>query len=238
VEIEHQAPKRKRAALAAQIEREILADQFAVKPQRSPLCFTCGREFTKAESRFCSDRCRDVFDNGAPPFDADYASKINPRRYRLPIGRHGFPIDCANCRRQFVSKGWRCCSVECERSYRLKQELADQPFRTIKRKCAECGGDIPNWRNGRRVSKATQFCSRRCKDRNGKNARMTVREVNPALTPKTAKKYPKMGVRKRSNSTDRARRHRLSTDNECWALGSGLRAQNRGERQCRRQNAN
>jgi hypothetical protein len=31
-----------------------------------------------------------------------------------------------------------------------------------KRKCQSCGVNIPNWRKGRRVSKATRFCSDRC----------------------------------------------------------------------------
>jgi hypothetical protein len=36
----------------------------------------------------------------------------------------------------------------------LDAELADDPFRAVKRACLECGGPIANWRNGRRVSKA------------------------------------------------------------------------------------
>jgi len=32
-----------------------------------------------------------------------------------------------------------------------------------KRKCHQCGGDIPRWRNGRLVSKATRFCTPKCK---------------------------------------------------------------------------
>jgi hypothetical protein len=40
----------------------------------------------------------------------------------------------------------------------------------VKRKCErpECGRQIPNWRNGRRVSKATRFCSDECRWRHAK----------------------------------------------------------------------
>jgi len=94
-----------------------------------PRCFTCGREFTLKPStgddnthRFCHPRCREAFDNGAPPFDPNYASKNNPRWYSLPIGPQGFYINCAGCGCRFDSKGLRCCSPECERRYRDRQE--------------------------------------------------------------------------------------------------------------------
>ena len=56
----------------------------------------------------------------------------------------------------------------CERAYRHKRELdvdlAHDPFRVVKRECQ--GQAVPmifwNWRNGRRVSSATKFCSPRC----------------------------------------------------------------------------
>jgi len=175
------------------IEREILADD---RPQHTTAkCFCCGREFIPKPStgddnthRFCSTRCREAFDDGMPPFDPLYASKNNPRWYSLPMGRRGFLITCRGCSRVFDSTGLRCCSVECERKSRRKEqieaELKDNPFRAIKRKCEQCDNDIPNWRNGRRVSKATRFCSPRC----GKNARMAPGGLNPVLGRETAKK--------------------------------------------------
>ena len=87
------------------------------------------------------------------------------------MGRHGFLIDCAGCGKRFDSKGLRCCSPACERSLgdrrkteRLKIEagVEYQSRLGAKRKCEGCGGDIPNWRKGRRVSKATRFCSPSC----------------------------------------------------------------------------
>jgi hypothetical protein len=74
-------------------------------------CFSCGRPFTyrdpKADGtsgRFCSDPCREWFDAGNPPY-----APIG-RLYGLPIGTHGFVINCAACGGDFDSKGLRCCS--------------------------------------------------------------------------------------------------------------------------------
>jgi hypothetical protein len=162
--------------LAAAIERELLAPKRP-KSAPTPECFACGREYTPgstggdASTRFCHERCRSAFDNGLPPYDPFYADKRNPRWYSLPMGRHGFLIDCAGCGKRFDSKGQRCCSIECERSLgerrqiqRLKAEAGIEFESKLgpKRKCEGCGGDIPRWRNGRAVSKATRFCSPSC----------------------------------------------------------------------------
>jgi hypothetical protein len=85
-------------------------------------------------------------------------------------GPVGWIIECAGCGKEFDSRGLRCCSTDCERRY-LKRCENEQLMaavgmeRPVKRKCEApgCGRDIPNWRNGRRVSKATRFCSSRCK---------------------------------------------------------------------------
>lgn len=150
--------------LAAAIKADLLAERTAVKKAQE--CFTCGRPFLNPHSRFCHERCREAFDAGLGPYDPDYASKNNPRWYSLPMGPRGFMITCKGCNRPFDSVGLRCCSIECDRKHRLNLEVADHPFRIEKRKCESCGGDIPNWRKGRRVSKAVRFCSRRCGDQN------------------------------------------------------------------------
>jgi hypothetical protein len=61
------------------------------------------------------------------------------------------------------------------RKQELDVELADDPFRAVKRACLECGGPITNWRNGRRVSKATKFCQPSCQRKAAKNAGGLVR---------------------------------------------------------------
>jgi endogenous inhibitor of DNA gyrase (YacG/DUF329 family) len=134
-------------------------------------CFICGRSFVHGGDgsfgRLCSARCRKYFDTGGAlyePLDTD-------RFYSLPKSKQGFLIPCRGCGKQFDSKGLRCCSTECERIYRERQErlagMLEAP--APKRKCLECGGNIPRWRNGRQVSAATKFCSNRC----GQKARRT-----------------------------------------------------------------
>jgi hypothetical protein len=143
-----------------------LAAKVEAKPQQSTReCFTCGRSYIGGVHRFCSENCQAAFDNGLPPY-----APLDPRKfYSLPI-----PIQCCGCNRQFDSKGLRCCSPDCERAYRqredLEAELISDPFRAVKRKCEGCGSDIPNWRRGRRVSAKTRFCSRRCGDENRRRA--------------------------------------------------------------------
>jgi hypothetical protein len=137
--------------------------------------------------RFCSPRCREWYDNGNSSYDQHYASKNNPLWYTwrsisastrvsahdarpMPMGPHGFIIACAGCGKNFDSKGLRCCSADCERQYRERKdnaavmaEVGMEPAST-KRKCENpgCGKSIPKWRNGKRVSKSTRFCSQAC----------------------------------------------------------------------------
>jgi hypothetical protein len=116
----------KTATLARIIERDLLTEDIA-RPE-APRCFACGRPYLPKppsgddSTRFCSTRCREAYDAGLPAHDPDYASKSNPRWYSLPMGRHGFLINCGGCGRTFDSKGLRYCSTECERNYRQREE--------------------------------------------------------------------------------------------------------------------
>jgi hypothetical protein len=155
-------------------------------PQKIFTCFSCGQSMIYRgpqgddSGRFCSSRCRDWFDAGNPPYDSHYASKSNPLWYGLLMGQHGFLINCASCSKKFDSKGLRCCSIECERRCREREGnaavMAEVGMEAAaKRPCEACGGPIPNWRNGRRVSKATRFCSPACRRR--QSARITDLDV-------------------------------------------------------------
>jgi hypothetical protein len=183
----------KRVRLAAAIERDIL-DRNARPTHHSPTCLGCGRSYKGRDDRFCSPTCRAGFDLGLPA----YAPADLERCYGLPKGPHGFWIQCAHCRRRFDSRGLRCCSAECDRDLRLKREidaeLADDPFRVIKRKCECCGGPIPNWRKGRKVSTATKFCSSRCRDRHRRNANLAPDSPQADLPRETARKWPETGA--------------------------------------------
>ena len=105
-------------------------------------------------------RCQEWFDNGNPPIT------------ELRRTAHGFEIKCAGCGKDFESKGLRCCSDNCERRYVERQrnlgimaEVGIEP--AAKKHCAAsgCTNTIPKWRNGRRVSSTTRFCSDRCSRR-------------------------------------------------------------------------
>jgi hypothetical protein len=85
----------------------------------------------------------------------------------------------------------------CERAYRHKRELdvdlAHDPFRVVKRECQ--GQAVPmifwNWRNGRRVSSATKFCSPRCQHKAARKAETLRSEGQAVLNVQTAKKRPR-----------------------------------------------
>ena len=86
------------------------------------------------------------------------------------------------------SRGLRCCSTDCERTYRERRdnltvmaEVGIEP--SAKRICARagCNARIPQWRNGRQVSSKTRFCSPRCQ-RSARNSQ------NPISNADTMKK--------------------------------------------------
>jgi hypothetical protein len=88
-------------------------------------------------------------------------------------GSTGWVIECFGCGAEFDSKGSRCCSAECERRYRERREneqlMAEAGMdKPLKRRCAQCGGNIPTWRNGRRVQERVRFCSQKCQRRHAK----------------------------------------------------------------------
>jgi hypothetical protein len=180
----HNSVKTKLQRLARQ-----LLDWKPLARVDAPECFTCGRGYHRGDGRFCSPRCRHGFDDGFSPYE---------RReiiYSMPKSGDGFRIECANCKRPFTSKGLRCCSTECERIFRQREErkrdLADIPFRSPRPPCESCGGPIPKWRKGRLVSNATRFCSPRCQKR--KRSDLGLRRQNQLSGAQTAKKCPHNG---------------------------------------------
>ena len=158
----------KTSDIARVLKRDLLRvdDRAAVDIAR---CFSCGCSMTYRGSRFCGDRCREAFDNGGRPFSPSRIVYCDRAGDEMKATTTGFRIRCGCCEKEFDSKGLRCCSVECERGYRERQEnlaamaeVGIQP--TAKRRCEQCGGTIPKWRGGRQVSRVTRFCSRRCRE--------------------------------------------------------------------------
>jgi hypothetical protein len=194
----------------------LLADRNRVDTDRGDVvaCRVCSYSFRNKGRRgelngnFCSMRCQDWYDAGNP-------APSNPLNYAVPLRDYvviagppslkigsssyggigiemrstsgGFTIRCASCRREFESKGLRCCSTECERSYRERQEnlavMAEVGIEpAFKRRCAnpECRARIPTWRKRRKVSSLTRFCSPKC-------ARKARTAIDPFFVAETIK---------------------------------------------------
>jgi hypothetical protein len=163
---------------AQRLAEAILADH--VRPTTSHNivpCFVCGHTFVyhgrrgELNGRFCSLRCQDCYDAGNEPIGEETIYRWRDGK-PMRKGAKAFYIDCANCRKKFESLGIRCCSTECERSYCERQEnlavMAEAGIEpAAKRKCVGpgCDASIPNWKKGRRVSKAVRFCSEKCSKR-------------------------------------------------------------------------
>jgi hypothetical protein len=164
-------------------------------------CFACGYTYTykgrsgELNGRLCSLKCQAWFDAGGAPYGApDEISLVGWRvvagppgietgtdYYATLFGRQpiamkrttaGFKIDCVGCQKEFESRGLRCCSDQCERRYRERQDnialMAQAGMEpSVKRRCAGpgCEKTIPKWRNGRAVSKAMRYCSPACRRR-------------------------------------------------------------------------
>jgi hypothetical protein len=175
--------------------RDAIAADILRPPTEAPAlcrCFLCDRAFTEGRGhgingRFCSALCLGAHGAGyvhrepKPPFD-------------LPMRGDGFVITCHGCNREFVSKGLRCCSADCERKFKERQDIAatlaeigeEAPARP---KCEVCGANIPRWRNGRAVKKGTRFCSPKCSQK----ARRQSGASSPDLKAKRAQKGPSIG---------------------------------------------
>jgi hypothetical protein len=165
------------------LAKALLADRNKISVERDDIvgCFACGRSMLYRGDRFCSDNCRSGYDLGLAGHGQDWLKPQFDYRWRdgrpMKLGHAGFLIACANCHREFDSRGLRCCSKECESAWREREGkvaiMAEVGMEASpKKRCAECGAAVPKWRNGRRVSVATRFCSPRCarKTRNGGGA--------------------------------------------------------------------
>jgi hypothetical protein len=156
-------------------------------------CFVCGYRFIKTDSLFCSDRCRDWFDAGNSPVsnasnydlrgwhviagppgvksgDGYYTEILSRQPIDMRPGREGFYIACAHCRKEFESKGLRCCSTDCERGLKERRDnlavMAEAGIEpSVKRTCQQCGAIIPKWTAGKKTPSTKRFCSAKCAQR-------------------------------------------------------------------------
>jgi hypothetical protein len=198
------------SGLQAAIARDLLRPPARRKVKA---CFRCKRSYVNGDAdnaRFCGTLCREAFDAGAPLDSSWHERLFEVHKWRVVAGGdqgymprpmairgNGFAVTCAQCGREFGSQGLRCCSLECERKFRQRQELdaelADDPFRTEKRRCQRpgCPHHIPLWKRGRRVSSATRYCSKYCCDEASKARRLAPDSPELISTRETAKKSPK-----------------------------------------------
>jgi hypothetical protein len=179
------------SALADAIRRDILKDRPAAPDLDH--CLLCSRSFSEdkgagANGRFCSMLCQAAFDAG-------YMHRDPKQSYSLPPRGDGFVIECAGCRKQFVSKGLRCCSAECDRQHRERKEIeatiAGMEMEStgyVPRKCADCGGDLPRYvGEGRKRKVSTKrFCSSRCQQAAKKKAGIAFRVPSIINPPQSA----------------------------------------------------
>jgi len=163
-----------------------LTDALPADGQREPsthnivACRVCGHTFVyrgrqgELNGNFCSMPCQLWYEAGNAPVAAEiFHRRCNGKP--MPRTTNGFKIVCAHCGKDFESKGLRCCSGECERAFREREEnlvlMAEANIEPkAKRRCECCAAVIPTWRNGRRVSKSVRFCSDKCRKRLGRAA--------------------------------------------------------------------
>jgi hypothetical protein len=201
---------------AKSIERAILEDReqrrTVTADQTGHDCFRCGKSFVYRgprgdnSGRFCSDQCRIEYDHPVTfdPFKVSrwcvVAGGDPGYLVTTPMTRvsGGFRVECRGCGKPFESGGWAYCSRTCKAKSAERQEARalmaeagiDAP---VKRKCLECGGDIPRWRNGRQVSKVTKFCKPQCAARARRKAQTSPTSLQGVLSPETAKTAPENG---------------------------------------------
>jgi hypothetical protein len=118
----------KQSSIAAVIERDLLRSNDK-PPSNTVACWSCGRTFryrgrqSALNGNFCSVTCQDWYDAGNPALHQEPTIVYRWRDGRpMKMGTRGFLINCAHCSQEFDSKGLRCCTSDCERRYRERQD--------------------------------------------------------------------------------------------------------------------
>jgi hypothetical protein len=153
-----------------------LTSETATKASRGITeCFACRSTFAyrkpddpERNSRFCSKTCQDGFDAGARYRPSEIAYRHGDGRAMAKRGP-GFAVTCPGCDTEFTSTGLRCCSAECERTYRDRHEAIKEAAQVgheakPKRSCEVCGKRIARYTAAGRATKAAvRHCSPRCR---------------------------------------------------------------------------
>jgi hypothetical protein len=190
-------------------------------PEANASCFGCGKPFAYRappgdnSGRFCSARCQIEYDiPGAFSFDPFevtrwrviaggdpgylVATPMTPVKHKDQPG--DWRVACRGCGQPFESRGWAYCSRDCKSvsAERTANRAAmaevgmDLPAKR-RCQCRGCENTIPVWRQGRRVSSSTRFCSDVCRSRALRGTK-TLAEGDCGLTGvlsrQTSKKCP------------------------------------------------
>jgi hypothetical protein len=142
-------------------------------------CLACGRSHSGRDGEWCSPRCRDASANGWPRYRPVEVKYFDLRWRPMVAKGDGWEIACRCCGGEFVSKGLRCCTPDCERLLRQREEkaavLAEVGIEpSAKRTCQApgCIAVIPRFSGvgkGRRaVRNDVRFCSEKCRKRTGR----------------------------------------------------------------------
>jgi hypothetical protein len=127
-------------------------------------CSACGRSHSGRDAQWCSPRCREASNNGWPRYRPVTVEYFDLKGRPMTARGDGFGIKCRCCGGDFVSKGLRCCSPDCERLLRQREDNRDtlaelEIAPSAKRKCEDCQTIIPKWTAGGKLTKkSVRFC--------------------------------------------------------------------------------
>jgi hypothetical protein len=142
------------ALLADRNRRQTIRDERTVPCFSCGHTFVYRGRRGDLNARFCSMRCQDWYDAGNAPIGRSDPFAIPLRDWRVVAGPpgveigsryyegmlgdrltpmkpsgDGYTIKCAGCSKEFVSRGLRCCSVDCDEARAVKAR---------KRRSVEC----------------------------------------------------------------------------------------------------
>jgi hypothetical protein len=150
--------------LADKIKADLLTeaeDSTGLKLGSFTKCLLCRAGFVYRgpngdnSGRFCSDRCRELYDSGLRyrPVSIRYADgNGQPMR---PTD-DGFRIVCRSCGVQFESKGLVFCSDDCRQLSAVRKEAKAAGYEPRQgRMCMDCNGRIPRYTPSGRATKST-----------------------------------------------------------------------------------
>ena len=150
--------------LAEEIKSDLLTEaeeSTGLKFGSPTKCLLCRAGFVyrgldgENSGRFCSDRCRELYDSGLRyrPVSIRYG---DANGQQMTPTDDGFRIACRSCGVQFVSKGLAFCSDDCRQLSAVRKEAKAAGYEPRQgRMCMDCNGRIPRYTPSGRATKST-----------------------------------------------------------------------------------